>query len=157
MQLLTVFTLFVVAAASSVEVFAAHEIRFKSLPLKTGGTFTATVPEKWVSARAWGQDGSCSVNDGASCTLFECTFSNVGFNQCNISRVSGYNVPVAFSWVNSPAGCQSGKKCSSSSCPDTTAWFPPDSCNGCLSQCNKASVGMWVTFCPTKATYRTFR
>ncbi|TFK97831.1 thaumatin [Pterulicium gracile] len=170
MQFPTIFTVLLVALASSLEVFAAHEIRFKNLcsrtitpkwkgngatspsvgpALKTGGTHTASVAEKWVAGRAWGHDGSCSANDGAKCTLFECTFSNVGFNQCNISRVSGYNVPMAFSWVGSPSGCQGGKKCSSSTCPNTQAWLPPDSCNGCLSQCNKASVGMWVTFCPT--------
>ncbi|TFK97783.1 thaumatin [Pterulicium gracile] len=169
MQLPPILTLGLAALLSSTEVLATHQIRFTSkcqrtitpkwkgngetkpqagLALKTGGKYTATVAEKWVAGRAWGADGSCSANDGAKCTLFECTFSNVGFNQCNISRVSGYNVPMAFAWVGEPAGCQGGKRCMSSSCPNTVAWLPPDSCNGCLSQCNTAGVDMYVTFCP---------
>lgn len=35
-----------------------------------------------------------------------------------------------------------------SACGNTQAWYPPDSCNGCLSQCNPTNVGMRVTFCP---------
>ncbi|TFL02810.1 hypothetical protein BDV98DRAFT_564874 [Pterulicium gracile] len=168
MQLPSIVALAFVAFASFTQVLGAHEIRFRNncnknitprwkagsgatstgkvMAAKT--TWSTSVPEKWVAGRAWGNDGKCNNADGAGCTLFECTFSNVGYNQCNISRVSGYNVGMSFSWINPGAGCQGGKKCSTSNCPNTGAWLPPDSCNGCLSQCNKASVGMLVTFCP---------
>jgi hypothetical protein len=51
-----------------------------------------------LSGRVFGQTGSCSKPDGTGCTLLECDFSNPSFRQCNLSRVSGFNVPMGFSF-----------------------------------------------------------
>jgi hypothetical protein len=52
----------------------------------------------------FGQTGQCSQPDGAGCTLLECDFSNPSFRQCNLSRVSGFNVPMGFSFDASNCG-----------------------------------------------------
>jgi hypothetical protein len=68
----------------------------------------------------FGQTGQCSQPDGAGwsvillyaahptlsddevcSTLLECDFSNPSYRQCNLSRVSGYNVGMGFSFDTS--------------------------------------------------------
>jgi hypothetical protein len=167
MQFPSFVTVAFVALASLTQVSANHELRFKNncsfnvtpkwkagsggltsgANMSPGSTWSGSVPETWVAGRVYGQNGRCAEPDGAGCTLFECSFPNNGFNQCNISRVSGYNIGMSFSWIGG-SGCQGGKNCNNSNCSNTQAWLPPDSCNGCLSQCNTPNVGMLITFCP---------
>ncbi|TFL05109.1 hypothetical protein BDV98DRAFT_601529 [Pterulicium gracile] len=167
MQLLSLLTAGLVALTSVLPAVADHELRFKNNcgfnvtpkwkagsgglssgpSMARGAQWSGWVPEYWVAGRVYGQNGACLEPDGARCTLFECTFNNIGYNQCNISRVSGYNIGMSFSWIGG-SGCQGGKNCNNPNCGNNVAWLPPDSCNGCLSQCNTARVGMLVTFCP---------
>jgi hypothetical protein len=45
------------------------------------------------------QEHPCTTSDdGIFSTLLECDFSNPSFRQCNLSRVSGYNVGMSFSF-----------------------------------------------------------
>ncbi|TFL02770.1 hypothetical protein BDV98DRAFT_581640 [Pterulicium gracile] len=174
MQLPSILALAFVIFASFTQVLGFHEIRFRNncatkrfTPRWKAGfsgtssgpslapqtTWSSFVPEKWVAGRAWGDDDKCNNADGTGCTLFECTFSNFGYNSttsplCLASIASSPQVGMSFSWINSGAGCQGGKRCSTASCLDTGGWLPPDSCNGCLSQCNTGGVDMLVTFCP---------
>jgi hypothetical protein len=168
MQIRSAFAAAVVAlSASLTQVAADHQLSFKNNcgstitpkwknngsglssgpTLGPGATGTGSVPETWSAGRIYGQNGACAEPDGTGCTLFECSFDNGGFNQCNLSLVSGFNVGMSFDWIGG-SGCQPGKSCGSSSCPNTVAWLPPDSCSGCLSQCNTPGVGMQITFCP---------
>jgi hypothetical protein len=64
---------------------------------------------QWHAGRAFGQTGKCSQPDGNGCTLLECDFSNPGFRQCNLSRVSGFNIPMGFQFNG--AGCGGDRWC----------------------------------------------
>ncbi|KAJ6499522.1 hypothetical protein C8R47DRAFT_1110997 [Mycena vitilis] len=111
--------------------------------IANGGTTTTTVPEAQAAWRVFGQTGSCSYPDGDACTLLECSFDNASFRQCNLSRVSGYNVGMAFSWSD---GSCSGNDCLQSTCDGNHAFSTPDNGGPSLRQCNTPNVGMTVTF-----------
>jgi hypothetical protein len=72
-------------------------------------------------------------------TLLECDFSNPSYRQCNLSRVSGYNVGMSFSFDTSSC---SGNSCESSSCGGSQAFSTPTNGGASLRQCNVGGVGM---------------
>ncbi|TFK99302.1 thaumatin [Pterulicium gracile] len=169
MQPTTFLAAAAVAFSSFVSVAADHRIQFHnrcgstitpkwlgngSRDLQSGPTLgpgasgEGWIPEYWTAGRLYGQDGRCPEPDGPNCTLFECSFENRGFNQCNISLVSGFNVGMSFNWIGGDGSCQGGKSCTHGGCPASDAWLAPDSCFGCLSQCNTPGVGIEIVFCP---------
>jgi hypothetical protein len=94
---------------------------------------------QWLSGRAFGQTGQCSQPDGAGCTLLECDFSTTNFRQCNLSRVSGYNIPMGFSFDDGSCG---GNRCSGPNCVSSAAFSTPTNGGASLRQCNTPNVGM---------------
>jgi hypothetical protein len=94
---------------------------------------------QWNAGRMFGQDGKCSKPDGGGCTLLECDFSNPGYRQCNLSLVSGYNIPVGFTF-DAP-GC-GGNRCASATCPATQAFSAATNGGASLRQCNNPNVGI---------------
>jgi hypothetical protein len=120
----------------SVSTSVPEGVRLAFLPLFASPELTRT---QWHAGRAFGQDGKCSKPDGDHCTLLECDFSNPGFRQCNLSRVSGYNIPMGFSF-DAP-GCGSNR-CASASCGGDQAFSTENNGGKSLRQCNNANVGM---------------
>jgi len=125
--------------------------------LGPGKTTSATIPEVWESGRFYAQDphNDCLLPDGARCTLVECNYGpEHNFNQCNLSLVSGFNLPTEFSFTDHSC---SGRSCLSGSCPETDAWLVGNpGCNNCLTQCNTVGVGMTITYCPSGSTIPNF-
>ncbi|KZV88958.1 hypothetical protein EXIGLDRAFT_161362 [Exidia glandulosa HHB12029] len=111
--------------------------------LKKGQSTSTTIAEGKKAWRVFGQTGGCSYPDGNKCTLLECSFENAKFRQCNISRVSGYNVGMSFSW--SDKKCK-GNSCLKKSCDGAHAFSNPTNGGKSLRQCNTPNVGMTVTF-----------
>lgn len=54
----------------------------------------------------FGESGECPGEDGPGCTRLECDFSNSSYQQCNLSRVAGFSIPLAWSW--SDGRCSGG-------------------------------------------------
>ncbi|KAJ7449231.1 hypothetical protein FB451DRAFT_1287872 [Mycena latifolia] len=108
-----------------------------------GGTTTTTVAEAKAAWRMFGQTGSCSYPDGVGCTLLECSFDNPSFRQCNLSRVSGWNVGMEFSFTD--GGC-SGNYCLHPTCNGDRAFSTATDGGASIRQCNTPNVGMTVTF-----------
>jgi hypothetical protein len=94
---------------------------------------------QWLSGRAFGQTGQCSQPDGTGCTLFECDFSTPNFRQCNLSRVSGFNIPMGFSFDDAACG---GNFCNGPGCDGNAAFSNPTDGGPSLRQCNNPGVGM---------------
>lgn len=124
-----------------------------SSPIPAGSSATATLPEIWNSGRIFAQDPkkSCAEPDGGDCTLLECSFgpSSNGQRwwQCNISLVSGYNVPASLKFVGGKEdSCKVGFSCLSGSCPMSQA-YRVEGCTNCINQCNTDNVGLAIEFC----------
>ncbi|KAJ7694812.1 hypothetical protein B0H17DRAFT_1198969 [Mycena rosella] len=112
-----------------------------------GGTTTTTVAALLGVAHVWAdqvvQLSRWQIHYRAGCTLLECNFDNPSFGQCNLSRVSGFNVGMEFSWTD--GGC-SGNYCLHNTCDGDRAFSTPDNGGPSLRQCNTPNVGMTVTF-----------
>jgi hypothetical protein len=108
--------------------------------LNAGGDSVQTgVPDGWAAGRAFGQNGKCSQPDGTGCTLVECDFQTSDFRQCNISRVSGFNIPAAFAFENGSCG---SNRCGDANCDGNAAFSTADNGGPSLRQCNVPSVGI---------------
>ncbi|KAH7101236.1 hypothetical protein BKA62DRAFT_703986 [Auriculariales sp. MPI-PUGE-AT-0066] len=131
--------------------------------IAAGGTGSVTLPEVWESGRIYAQDPkhSCAEPDGGNCTLSECNLGAADANgnlwrQCNISLVSGYNIPTSLSYVGGREdSCSKTFKCLSPTCSSKQAYLTGDgqaSCDGCISQCNTSGVGLRIEWCPGGST-----
>lgn len=119
-----------------------------------GKKFTTRVPEIWDAGRFFVQDPkkTCRMPDGEGCTLLECSFGpeKPRFWQCNISVITGFNVPMKYKFTNKKCNGGRGFACAKASCPIQDA-YRPEGCDGCLKQCNTAHVGLEVTLCQAGA------
>lgn len=127
-------------------------------PIPAGGSAQAVLPEIWNSGRIFAQDPkhSCAEPDGGNCTLWECSFgpSSNGQRwwQCNISLVSGFNVPGTLKFVGGKdESCKVAFSCLSGSCPTSQA-YRQEGCEQCINQCNTDNVGLSIEFCQHGAT-----
>ncbi|KAG8856735.1 hypothetical protein FRB96_006238, partial [Tulasnella sp. 330] len=71
-----------------------------------GGSYSVSLPALASSIIIFGESGECPGADGPGCTRLECDFSNPSFQQCNLSRVAGFSIPLAWSWTD--PGCTGG-------------------------------------------------
>ncbi|KAH7097581.1 hypothetical protein BKA62DRAFT_424101 [Auriculariales sp. MPI-PUGE-AT-0066] len=124
-----------------------HDVSGKTVHLKAlkyNQKTSMTVAEGQHAWRAYGQVGKqCLEPDGTRCTLLECSFENSAFRQCNISRVSGYNLGMKFSFGNK--SCK-GNYCLSGKCNGDRAFTNPTDGGKSLRQCNAKNVPMSVSF-----------
>ncbi|KAF8316111.1 hypothetical protein DL93DRAFT_2078360 [Clavulina sp. PMI_390] len=109
-----------------------------------GGSYSVSIPALASSLIIFGENGDCPGDDGPGCTRLECDFSNPSYQQCNLSRVAGYSIPLAWSWTD---GSCTGAHCESSSCPPSDAWNPNSNDGSSLRQCNTANVGVNLYLC----------
>ncbi|KAH8923703.1 hypothetical protein BT69DRAFT_909466 [Atractiella rhizophila] len=109
-----------------------------------GGRQTVTIDERASSFIVFGESGECPGNDGPGCTRLECDFSNPNFQQCNLSRVAGWSIPLAWSWSN--GGCTGGH-CPSPSSGPADCWVPGVDDGRSIRQCNTPGVGINLYLC----------
>ncbi|KAG8993764.1 hypothetical protein FRB94_006623 [Tulasnella sp. JGI-2019a] len=103
-----------------------------------GGSYEVTVPALASSLIVFGESGECPGVDGPGCTRLECDFSNPAYQQCNLSRVSGFTIPLAWSWTD---GSCTGGHCESATASTADCWAPNSNDGSSLRQCNTANVG----------------
>ncbi|EJD55192.1 hypothetical protein AURDEDRAFT_178987 [Auricularia subglabra TFB-10046 SS5] len=119
-----------------------------------GKKYTTKVPEIWDAGRFFVQDPkkTCRMPDGEGCTLLECSFGpeKPRFWQCNISVITGFNVPMKYKFTNKKCNGGRGFACAKASCPIQDA-YRPEGCDGCLKQCNTNHVGVEITLCQAGA------
>ncbi|QRV82637.1 hypothetical protein RhiJN_10652 [Ceratobasidium sp. AG-Ba] len=123
----------------------ANGVTYRGGALSTGGSSSSSVPENWPSGIILGLRSGDAAPDCPGCTRLECDFSTAGYKNCNLSRVSGYSIPMGFSWTS---GSCKGAACKSPTCPPSDAWVPGVDDGSSLRFCNVANVGLQVTFCP---------
>lgn len=131
-----------------------------SAPIPAGGSASASLPEIWESGRIYAQDPakSCAEPDGGNCTLLECSFGKGSprWWQCNISLVSGYNLPATLKFVGGKEdSCKVAYSCLSGSCPMSQA-YRVEGCEQCINQCNTDNVGLAIEFCQAGSTVPNF-
>ncbi|KZV88167.1 hypothetical protein EXIGLDRAFT_772964 [Exidia glandulosa HHB12029] len=118
--------------------------------IATGESFQTSVPEIWDAGRFYVQDplNTCSLPDGDHCTLLECSFGpeNPRFWQCNISVITGFNLPISYKFADPNCTGPHGWACTTPDCSIQDA-YRPEGCDGCLNQCNTDGVGIEITFC----------
>ncbi|KAH8930289.1 hypothetical protein BT69DRAFT_1328091 [Atractiella rhizophila] len=115
-----------------------------SLLPTNGGRQTVTLDERASSFIVFGESGECPGDDGPGCTRLECDFHDPNFQQCNLSRVAGWSIPLAWSW--SDGGCTGGH-CPSPSSGPADCWVPGVDDGRSLRQCNTPSVGINLYLC----------
>ncbi|KAG8993308.1 hypothetical protein FRB94_001751 [Tulasnella sp. JGI-2019a] len=109
-----------------------------------GGAYTVSIPSLASSLIIFGESGECPGADGPGCTRLECDFSNPSYQQCNLSRVAGFSIPLAWSWTD--GGCTGGH-CESASAGPADCWVPGLDNGSSLRQCNTANVGVNLYLC----------
>ncbi|KAH7102999.1 hypothetical protein BKA62DRAFT_698274 [Auriculariales sp. MPI-PUGE-AT-0066] len=124
-----------------------------------GARYSASVPEIWQAGRMWFQDSAntCTTPDGANCSLLECSFGpeDPRFWQCNISVITGFNIPIKYKFTDPGCTGPHGWACADAMCPITDA-YRIEGCDGCLNQCNTGSVGIEIEACYSGAPVPDF-